>query len=378
MAKKPSRRRSSKRRSGSQHFSKEWLLILLLAGFAIVVLVLLSRWAEKPATPVARTPSVQNVLSQAQLEIEAFLSESKLASRDVHRKLATIPYRYQVLGKFPPRQDLKDLGVRLHQLSPSLDLTLSAENEMEVNLDGEALIVIYFAPVEPEPHAGPQVAIIMDDMGRGTHVAERLLSLPHPVTFSILPGEVHALQVARMGHEGGREIMLHVPMEPQGYPAVNPGDDALLLRYNDAEIRQRFITLLGKLPHVIGANNHMGSRFTEDRRAMGVVMEILREKGLFFVDSLTTGRSTATQVAGELRVPYLKRDVFLDNVAEVDAIKAQIEQLVKRAQNRGYAVGLCHPYPETLDALAEALPELTEKGVEVVPVSQLLTRKMNY
>ena len=211
----------------------------------------------------------------------------------------------------------------------------------------------------------------MDDLGRSPYTAELLLAMAQPVTFSILPGEAHAVKVAEMAHAAGREVMLHVPMEPQGYPAANPGSDALFVKYDDAEIRQRFDQLLAKLPHVSGTNNHMGSRFTEDARALAPVMESLQEKGLFFIDSRTTGRSQVPKVANRYGVPTMDRDVFLDNVAEVDAIIREIRRLEGKARRQGMAIGICHPYPETLEALRKELPGLAARGITVVPISTL-------
>jgi polysaccharide deacetylase 2 family uncharacterized protein YibQ len=195
------------------------------------------------------------------------------------------------------------------------------------------------------------------------------------VTFSILPDEPHAVQIAEMAHLADREVMLHVPMEPQGFPAVNPGQEALFVKYNDTEIRRRFEQLLAKVPYVTGANNHMGSRFTEDARALAPVMESLQEKGLFFIDSRTTGRSRVSKVAQRYGVPTLNRDVFLDNVAEVEAIVLEIRRLEGKARRQGMAIGICHPYPETLEALRRELPGLAARGITIVPVSVLLQKQ---
>ncbi len=195
------------------------------------------------------------------------------------------------------------------------------------------------------------------------------------MTFSILPGETHAGKVADLAYQSGREVMLHVPMEPQGYPAVNPGDDALFVSYSEREIRDRFNAHLAAVPHATGTNNHMGSRFTEDAKALVPVMQSLREKGLFFIDSRTTGHSQVTDVANEYGVPTLSRDVFLDNVADVDAIVVQLGKLEARARRQGMAIGICHPYPETIEALRRTLPQQAERGISFVPVSKLLQRQ---
>jgi polysaccharide deacetylase 2 family uncharacterized protein YibQ len=166
--------------------------------------------------------------------------------------------------------------------------------------------------------------------------------------------------------------MLHVPMEPQGFPVVDPGDDALLVNLPPAELHARLTALLGEVPHVAGINNHMGSRFTEDERSMTAVMAVLRERGLYFVDSLTSGNSVGTATARQAGVPSLRRDVFLDNVVEVAAIAGEIRRLAAKAARNGSAVGICHPYPETIMALRQELPVLARQGVKFVPVSTLL------
>jgi hypothetical protein len=161
-------------------------------------------------------------------------------------------------------------------------------------------------------------------------------------------------------------------MEPQGFPVVDPGEDALLVGQPDAQLREQLLALLRRVPHAAGANNHMGSRFTEDARAMAVVMAVLQEHGLFFVDSLTTSRSMGADAAAAAGVSLARRDVFLDNVAEVGAIAKELRQLARKARRNGAAVGICHPYPETLQALRQELPRLAAEGIEFVPVSALV------
>ena len=212
----------------------------------------------------------------------------------------------------------------------------------------------------------------MDDLGRNFFAAQTLLSLTEPVAFAILPDQGYSRDVAEMASLAGREVLLHAPMEPQAYPEIDPGDKALMVAQSPVEIRKRFSELLEMVPHVVGVNNHMGSRFTEDSAAMSAVMEVVKERGLFFVDSRTTARSIVIPVAKRYQVAHLKRDVFLDNVAEVEAIAEQIGKLVEKAGSRGYAVGICHPYPETLQALGRELPLMAERGVDVVTLASLL------
>jgi len=143
-----------------------------------------------------------------------------------------------------------------------------------------------------------------------------------------------------------------------------------------AEVQQRLRSYLQIVPWVVGANNHMGSRFTEEARALMPVMESLQEKGLFFIDSMTTGHSRGSEVARRFGVPVMSRDVFLDNVAEVEAIARELRNLEDKARRKGMAIGICHPYPETLEALKRELPGIEARGIKLVPVSVLLRKQM--
>jgi polysaccharide deacetylase 2 family uncharacterized protein YibQ len=214
----------------------------------------------------------------------------------------------------------------------------------------------------------------MDDLGRDPATARALLAIDIPVTFAILPGEPHAARVAEIAYGGGREIMVHIPMEPLGYPAVNPGDDALLVAMEAEEIRQRVRGYLQEVPHASGGNNHMGSRFTQSSEGMAAVLGQMRQSDLFFVDSLTTGKSVGMAEAHKSGVPAIARDLFLDNVQDVGQISREIRKLTDLAVRRGHAVGICHPYPETLEALRHEVSYIRQRGVEVVSVSRLLPR----
>ncbi|HEY7745053.1 MAG TPA: divergent polysaccharide deacetylase family protein, partial [Desulfuromonadales bacterium] len=239
--------------------------------------------------------------------------------------------------------------------------------------------LLHFRPPPTPPPVAPanaraRAAIIMDDLGRDLETARALLAIDLSVTFAILPGEANAAKVATLAHDGGREVMIHIPMEPQSYPATNPGDDALLLGQSPEEIRRRFQGYVERVPYAVGGNNHMGSRFTEYRDGMEVVLAAMKDTGLFFVDSRTTGQSVAFAEARQAGVPAAARDLFLDNEQDVEQISREIRKLAVLAGRKGRAVGICHPYPQTLEALRREASYLKQQGIEIVPVSQLLVR----
>ena len=360
-------------------------LLLLGAAITLVGLVWLARREEKlPPVPPVERPAVARIdqSAAAREQVEAFLAAHAVPAPAITREPADQPRHYQVRHRSPAAKSVEELRQRLRRLTPPLLLS-TPEDGVLVIVDGQGktlLTVQYLpGPVPPKALAPPpgkigRVAIIVDDLGRGLKQARQLLAIRQPVTFSILPGEPHAAEVARMAHAAGREVMLHAPMEPQGFPVVDPGDDALLVSYPDEELRERMNALLTRVPHAAGINNHMGSRFTEDERGMAVIMAVLRERRLFFVDSLTSGQSVGTTAARQAGVPILRRDVFLDNVAEVEPIVREIRRLADKARRNGGAVGICHPYPETLKALSQELPRLAGQGIEFVKVAELLGR----
>jgi polysaccharide deacetylase 2 family uncharacterized protein YibQ len=216
------------------------------------------------------------------------------------------------------------------------------------------------------------VAIIVDDMGSSMHEADALLAIDVPLTFSIIPGLAKGREVAETAHRKGRQVMLHIPMEPKGYQQKPFEKNGLLLAMSDEEIEKRMVGYLGAVPYAVGANNHMGSRFTEDRPKMLTVLKILKEKGLFFIDSKTTPSSVGDKLAREMGIPAAARNIFLDNDADVGAIKAQIEKLAGMAKKTGSAIGICHPHKTTLQALTATLPVLKKEGITFVYASALV------
>ncbi|GAB4267777.1 MAG: hypothetical protein Kow0092_21270 [Deferrisomatales bacterium] len=217
----------------------------------------------------------------------------------------------------------------------------------------------------------PRLAIVIDDMGRDLDAARQLLDLDAPVTLSILPRLRHTGATARLARSRGRQYLLHLPMQPQGYPDVDPGPGALLEGMDEEAIRRRVREALEEVPGAAGVNNHMGSRLTEIEAPMGWVMDELKGRGLFFLDSVTTANSVAALAAREAGVAWARRDVFLDNVRTEEAVGEQLRKALERARRHGEAVAIGHPHQATLAALRAWIPRIREAGVTLVPVGDL-------
>jgi len=217
-----------------------------------------------------------------------------------------------------------------------------------------------------------ELAILVDDMGSSLQEARSLAEIGVPISFAIIPGLRYFREVADYATNHEIEILLHMPMQPKEYPRRRLEVNGMLLEQSDEELSNRLLGYLELLPQAVGANNHMGSGFTENPDKMRVVLTVLKEKGLFFLDSITTPMTSGPRVAAELKMRSARRDVFLDNEHTEGYIRGQLAQAVARAQKNGHAIAICHPHATTIATLSKALPELRSQGITLVRVSQLV------
>ncbi|MEN8006667.1 MAG: divergent polysaccharide deacetylase family protein [Candidatus Krumholzibacteriota bacterium] len=266
---------------------------------------------------------------------------------------------------------------------------------------------------------GPVVALLIDDWGYSKSEAARtILALPAPVTMAVLPHlpysrhfALKATDLVLPGDRSGddsltgdqpesgrklrlergcivevgvgrsrrnfsarrREILLHLPMEPQGYPETDPGPRAVMVGMDEEAIGKHIDEAMAALPMITGVNNHMGSAATSDRPTMTALMKALRARDLLFIDSLTSAKSVAFAEARQEGLPTAKNRIFLDYDNENQAtIKANLEVLVKSARSAGFALGIGHPHRATAAVLAREIPRLQAQGVRFVTVSEML------
>lgn len=226
-------------------------------------------------------------------------------------------------------------------------------------------------PPVRQPDARPRVALIIDDLGYDSAIAEKFAGLDTALTFSILPHSPFKRKIAEAAMARGLEVMLHLPMEPEEYPRIDPGPGALLCSLTPDELLRRLNDNLVSVPFVKGVNNHMGSRLTADSDRMNQIFTVLKQKGLFFVDSRTTALSVADQTARLFDVSFGRRDVFLDHIQDSEHIRRQLAKLVRYALEHGRAIGIGHPHRVTYDVLKSLIPALKQKVV-FVPASQVV------
>ena len=257
-------------------------------------------------------------------------------------------------------------GDRVSRVSVSLD-----ELETIVPAPSAPAWVMNSASVSTQ--AGlPKIAIIIDDLGLDREASARLTALRGPYTFAFLPYANGLKEQTQAARSAGHELMVHLPMQSHSDEA-DPGDNALLKGLSFEEFSKRIEWNLDQFEGFVGINNHMGSLVTEDPALMVRVMARLRSEGLLFVDSLTTPKSMGKKAAKALDVPFVARDIFLDNERSADYINRQLATTEKIARLRGYAIAIGHPYDVTIDTLEEWQKTLEFKGIQLVPISQIMS-----
>lgn len=222
--------------------------------------------------------------------------------------------------------------------------------------------------------ADPTVALIMDDLGNQLTAGRRVLALPGPVACSFLPHTRYAAALAEQAHQGGKDVLLHLPMASVDGRPLGPG--GIGRSADQAEIHRVVQEDLASLPHVIGINNHMGSWLTQQRGLMTALMQDLhRRGGLFFVDSRTIHTTVALDCAQEVGLPALARDLFLDDDRSPASIRRQFMVWLDKAQQNGHALAIAHPYSTTLAVLEQLLPQLSRLGVNWVPLGEIVAQR---
>ncbi len=208
-------------------------------------------------------------------------------------------------------------------------------------------------PPPPRPHGPGQLVLIIDDLGQELLPAATLTQLGLPIVFSILPYAPKAAATAQLAQQAGHEILVHLPCEPkQEGRRVSAGRGALMAGMDAKHIEALLDAAFARVPGAIGANNHMGSRFTEDPAGVLAMMQALQARGKLFIDSVTTPKTALPAVCRQLNIPYLRRTVFLDNVPSTAAVLGQLQKAEALAQKHGVAIAIGHPHAATLRALA--------------------------
>jgi polysaccharide deacetylase 2 family uncharacterized protein YibQ len=232
-------------------------------------------------------------------------------------------------------------------------------------------------PVTPaEPIRRGTLVFVIDDAGNNLRELEPFLRFPGPLTIAVLPGLPHSAEAARRIRAAGKEVFLHQPMEALG--GQNPGPGAVFSGMSAGEVRSIIDRNLAEIGPVTGMNNHQGSKITMDAEIMETVLALCRDRGIYFLDSLTIGESVVSALAVRMGIPIGERDIFLDNSQERASMIRDVEEGLKKAEQNGSAVMIGHTWsPELAAVLGELYPDLIKRGYTFSTVSRIMGGRKN-
>lgn len=219
------------------------------------------------------------------------------------------------------------------------------------------------------------IAIVIDDMGGGAEGTEEILSLPIKFTGAVMPGQSRSeIDIAKLISKGD-SVLVHLPMEAKTGKRSWLGDNPILTGLSDEEIRTILKNDLDKIS-CVGVNNHMGSKATEDPRIMDILFSELSERGLIFLDSMTTAESLSAEYGEKYNVPVLRRDVFLDSTDSREKVVENLNKTRDIALKNGYAICIGHVGAEggliTAQAIESVAEDFENCGIEFVTIEKLL------
>jgi len=281
----------------------------------------------------------------------------------------------------------KTLEEKFRKINASIEKKSEQQKEdkkyllWEVDKEGETPLSLLFS-IKPEKEKEKpekiqipqnQAALIIDDMGYSMENIEDICLMRKDLTIAILPFSPLAEETAEFARKNGIEIILHLPLESMNNTYDNEHTEGLInSRMSQEEIIDILDSNLKQIPFISGVNTHMGSKVTKDKMLMGIILENIKERDLYFVDSRTTADSVAYEVAQKMNIPSAYRHIFLDSEIEPEYIKNQLIKLFKTAEKNGKALGICHPFPETMKVLKENIHKAEKYNVSLVFASKIV------
>lgn len=213
-----------------------------------------------------------------------------------------------------------------------------------------------------------KLAIVIDDIGYRSKEDSAIYDLPKAVSVAIIPSAPNATERAKQAYEQQRDILIHLPMQPQNHLLVEAG--ALVVGMDEEKVQRIIRIARQRVPYAIGLNNHMGSRATTDSQLMQYLMQTLKTEQLFFLDSKTAGNSVAYKTAKNTGISALERHIFLDDSDELADVQRQFEAAIRYARKHGVAIMIGHPRKNSIKVLQQGITHLPE-DIELTPISSL-------
>lgn len=266
-------------------------------------------------------------------------------------------------------------GVRLAAVDPTLLETKDEAKLPIIGPDGRQPWSTYARPFNLDD-SRPRVAVVMIGVGFGKDITEKAITLlPGAISLSFSPYVRNIETQMARARQAGRETLLDLPMEPLDFPRDDPGPSTLLTSLSLVDNLNRLEWILGRAPGYVGVTTWMGSQFTTVEDALMPVLQGLRQRGLMFVDSRSSSRSIATELASSIQLPRAFNNTFIDQTPSAVTIDRALASLEATARQQRYAVGIARPLPVTIERLSRWAGTLEGKGIALAPISAIADRQ---
>lgn len=322
--------------------------VILLALASILVIILgIDQLLSQPETPTAISPTTLWPYGQPEYSIE-------------------VPEGYEALlpGNDTMQPETPEKPSKIPDMEKTLPAAAKEKAKPYISMVGETM---------REAGEKPTLIIVIDDAGYNLEQLKPFLNLPFALSIAVLPQVDHSAEAARLTAEAGKEVLLHQPMQALG--GNNPGPGAILLGMSIEEAAALLGQNLDSLPQAAGVNNHMGSAVTRDGALMGGVLELVKRRGIYYLDSLTAPGTVTAALCRDLSIPYWERDVFLDNTGDKQSILHALDEGKKAASTRGASVLIGHVWSaELAQTLMDIYPQLIEEGYSLSTISKYMIR----
>ncbi|MCH7574647.1 MAG: divergent polysaccharide deacetylase family protein [Candidatus Marinimicrobia bacterium] len=353
-------------------------IALMLFALGVVAWQLISR-EDKPS------PNSMTVIMQTRHDLAAELEMLGFTRSPRFDPKGGIHFGY------PPNMTLDDLMLLLRRIMRDHNLVLTSavnyehRRELYVEMSTTQQIMVArftFLPKSERPPLAEgvrgRIAIIIDDFGYlRNQTTAGFMKLDADITHSIIPGRRYSQILAEESINAGREVIVHMPLEPENYNGRDEAEYMLLYGMSARDIRARVRKAFQTLPQAVGLNNHEGSLASLDTALLDIIASELLDRGKYFVDSFTTPGTRGLDMMRRRGVPSLPRHIFIDNEDEAGYIRQQLAELAASAEQRGYAIGIGHvgaSHLQTLEVLRQEIPKLRQQGFEFVFVSELMPK----
>jgi polysaccharide deacetylase 2 family uncharacterized protein YibQ len=231
---------------------------------------------------------------------------------------------------------------------------------------------IYSRPAHPAvlQSSQPKIAILLGGMGLNEELTKRALNeLPEEITLAFAPYGQSLQKTINNARAQGHEVMLQLPMEPFGYPNQDPGPHTLLVSSTPTATASSLSWLLSRFAGYIGVVNYLGARFTSETTALAPVLQILKDRGLVYLDDGSSARSVAEEVAVGIDLPLRQASLVIDAANDFSSVSAKLQELEKLSRKGRIVIGVGTGFPATINAVENWAKGLRDRGVLLVPVS---------